>query len=312
MMPGTVPAPEDRDDKERRSDFFERAAAYMPWLAVDTAAGSFLVSSADPNVGQSLFVRRRRGEMRVLERGMAVLERLGRAEHARGGVFIDVGANIGTSVIPALRSHGFARGIACEPEARNYRLLRLNLVANQLEDRVRALQVAVSDTCGERGLVIAEYGSGLHELQPQKRRPPKEQVIRVEVVTLDFLVERSLVEADGTGLIWIDTEGHEGQVLTGARRLLEQGVPVVLEINPPLLKRHRGTDLLREVADSYYTHVVDLRDVHGDPASPQGLSFKQRSVERIGSIVDAYRSDGRITEVLLLRAPKKAVREGTS
>ncbi len=309
-MPRSVPAPDDGDEKKQRSDFFESAAAHMPLLAVDTAAGSFLVSSTDPNVGQSLFVRRRRGEMRVLERGMAVLERLGRAERARAGAFIDVGANIGTSVIPALRAHGFARGIACEPEARNYRLLRLNLVANHLEDRVRALQVAVSDTRGERGLVIAEHGSGLHELQPQKRRPPKDQVVRVEVVTLDFLVERSLVEADGTGLVWIDTEGHEGQVLNGARRLLEQGVPVILEVNPPLLKRHRGTDLLRELADSYYTHVVDLRDFQGDPASAQGLSFKQLPVERVGSIVHEYQSDERITEVLLVRAPKKPVRKG--
>jgi FkbM family methyltransferase len=312
MIPGSVRAPDGGDEKQQRSDFFERAAAHMPLLAVDTAAGSFLVSSADPNVGQSLFVRRRRGEMRVLERGMAVLERLDRAEQARAGVFIDVGANIGTSVIPALRSHGFARGLACEPEARNYRLLRLNLVANQLEDRVRALQVAVSDTRGERGLVIAEFGSGLHELLPEKRRTPREQVIRVEVVTLNFLVERSLVEADGTGLIWIDTEGHEGQVLKGARRLLEQGVPVILEINPPLLKRHRGIELLQELAEGHYTHIVDLRDVQGDPASPRDVRFKELPVKRVASIVQAYQSQERITEVLLLRAPKKPVRKGTS
>ena len=37
--------------------------------------------------------------------------------------------------------------------------------------------------------------------------------------------------ADAVGLVWIDTEGHEGHVLAGAASLVDRGVPIVLELN---------------------------------------------------------------------------------
>ncbi|MGH9121170.1 MAG: FkbM family methyltransferase, partial [Acidimicrobiales bacterium] len=65
-----------------------------------------------------------------------------------GRTFVDVGANLGTSTIPALKVFGADRVVAFEPMPSNCELLRCNLVLNGVEDRVDVHQVAVSDHDG--------------------------------------------------------------------------------------------------------------------------------------------------------------------
>jgi FkbM family methyltransferase len=44
--------------------------------------------------------------------------------------------------------------------------------------------------------------------------------------TLDTLAEEGTVDVDEVGLLWLDVEGHELDVLTGATTLLERSVPM--------------------------------------------------------------------------------------
>jgi tRNA1(Val) A37 N6-methylase TrmN6 len=68
----------------------------------------------------------------------AILKRL-----AHGGVFIDVGANIGGYTIRVAKT---ARAYALEPHPRNFHLLKLNVKLNQKQDNVRAFQVAAGSS----------------------------------------------------------------------------------------------------------------------------------------------------------------------
>lgn len=294
----------ESENQWQRREFFASAADHTSLVAVDTPEGFFIVSTDDVNVGKSLFVSRARGEFNVLRHGMSILAHHGLALRAREGPFIDVGANIGTSIIAALVAHGFARGIAIEPEPGNHRLLKVNVTANGLGKRVRMMQVAASDRPGGGSLLVSSSKSGAHELrnfEGKKAKGERKGAIRVKKVTLDQLVDRSLVEADGTGLIWIDAQGEEGQILAGAGKLLEHGVPVILEIAPRHLERHNGAATLSAVAAECYSGLVDLRSVRGTPKRPEKLSFDLQGAGELANLIDRYRERSEITDVLLLR-----------
>jgi FkbM family methyltransferase len=274
---------------EQRAKFFDAARQHTPMVAVETSSGVFLLSTQDEHIAKSLFSKCDRGEMRVLRRGMAVLERAGKAATARSGTFVDVGANIGTTTVPALFSNGFERAVALEPEPRNLKMLRINVAINGLSDRVQTLPVGASNAPGTARLVVTEHRSGVHEIATAGDEKT-DRMIEIELVTVDDLVERKVIQDDGTGMIWIDTEGHDAHVLAGAQRLLAKGVPVILEISPDKLEKQGGTELLLETTQRHFTNFVDMRRVRGDFDSPGAIEFRAQPVARLGDLVGKYAS----------------------
>ena len=77
-----------------------------------------------------------------------------------GGIFVDVGANIGTTTIQALDRFGAERVVAIEPSPRCLPYLYSNLAANKLSDRCTVMEVAMSDTPGEVAFRAGENNSG--------------------------------------------------------------------------------------------------------------------------------------------------------
>src|SRR5262245_41657156 len=67
-------------------------------------------------------------QRREIDQAVAVLAAEGRLP--ADAVFVDVGANIGTHTVYALKSSRFARAVAFEQEPRNARLLAMNVEAN--------------------------------------------------------------------------------------------------------------------------------------------------------------------------------------
>ncbi len=240
----------------RREAFFAEAARFSPYLAVETATGeTFFVSTSDLGIGKRVFVYGRRKDMDVLACAMRLAAELG-AEPPAEPVLLEIGANIGTTTVTALRSHGFASAVALEPSPGNFRLLRLNLVANGLDDRVRAIRVAASDRKRELVFDVSHHNSGTHRVPPPDVGPLGDAVLAVEAVTVDSLVEEGIVDPGRLGLVWIDAAGHESKVLAGARALLERGIPVVTAI------KHGWPQTVAEVLDllkAHYTDVAELR-----------------------------------------------------
>jgi FkbM family methyltransferase len=144
--------------------------------------------------------------------------------------FIDVGANIGTTTVNAIRRHGFSHAVALEPEPHNFRLLRLNIVVNAIEACVTALEVAASDRTGDVKLALSAGMSGGHTLV--QLRPGAPETVTVPAVTLDDLARRELIKPETVGLVWIDAPGAEALVLKGASLLLERRIPIVAAVRP--------------------------------------------------------------------------------
>ena len=265
-----------REERELRAAFLAEAETMTPYVAVEIGDELFFVRGGDPGVGKRLFVARWRSDMTVIAQATGILAAHG--HDVTGTTFVDVGANIGTTTVPALRRHGFGAGVALEPSPDNFEVLRLNLAANDLLGRVRALQVAVSDTPGEFTFDQGPKNTGGHRLagpRSESTDPP------VTTVILDGL---GLDPAD-VGLVWIDAVGHEGKVLRGAPSLLDAGVPVVTAVK---IGWHRTVAEIVALLSAHYTHVVELRG-DGTPRPAAALGDLVASLERSSDVL-AFRA----------------------
>lgn len=165
---------------------------------------------------------------------------------------IDVGANIGTIGLTAVATKIVNHCLAFEPEPLNYKLLELNISLNNLSQSVSAYNVALSDgQHNEMEFEIDDKNSGDHRIRvtnsPGLFQESARQVIRVTTARLDDFTS----QIDSTkSLIWMDTQGFEGYVLSGAKNLLTSGIPIVTEFWPYGLKRSGCFNLFLDVLET--------------------------------------------------------------
>lgn len=210
----------------------------------------------------------------------------------KGRTFVDVGANIGTTSLPAVALWGAARAIAIEPEPENYRLLRCNIIINEMENAVVAVQAAVSNTQGLVDFELALHNLGNHTVrltdEPGAFREEDRSVIQVQAHRLDDILAAKGVPAAEVGLLWLDVEGHEGHVLDSAPSLLDQGIPVVSEFYPYALQRSRGLDLFRKLVVQNFGQIIDVRGGGSMPA------------DQLESLLRRYADPDDYTDLILL------------
>jgi FkbM family methyltransferase len=259
-------------ERDFRREFARVAGRVSPYVAVEIG-GLTYVLPARQKFGLGRFADLDWKEHRHLERALTFLRTAGVAY--RNTTFVDVGANVGTTIVPAVAQLGFARGVAIEPEPENLRLLRVNLAANGLDDTVRVVEAAASNREGRAELVLRPQSGGKHHLRQDK--PAHSGAIDVAGITIDSLVRDALLDPGDVGLLWLDIQGHELEALEGARMLLERRVPVVMEfdtreLDPPRL--HALRDVLAD-----YTGVVDL-SLPGREQTPVPLDELERVAER--------------------------------
>ncbi len=260
-----------------RELFFAQARELTPYLSVVVGGEVFFVSTDDLGVGRRVFVRKGRRDMKSLAKTLALLTELGH-RLPNDATFVDVGANIGTTTVVALRRHGFAAGVALEPSPENFQLLRLNLAANGLDGLVLALPVAAHDEPGVVALDVSGANHGGHYVQTG---PLADRAASVESVTLDGLVESDVLDPDRVGLLWVDTPGSECRVLLGAARLLREGVPSVVTIRPREFETHSA---LVDLLTATYTDVIELRK--GERRLPIGeLAALSASYQHKGDVL---------------------------
>jgi FkbM family methyltransferase len=134
--------------------------------------------------------------------------------------FVDVGANIGVLTIEFARSaRGSGRVIAIEPEPVNFSRLVARVNQQGLAAKVFAHRAAATNGDGWANLEIHPEHPGDHRLSSNGGE-------RVQSIRVD-----TLVHAAGdpkVGLLKIDVQGAEEQVLLGSRHTLRSSQPVVM------------------------------------------------------------------------------------
>jgi len=171
-----------------------------------------------------------------------------------GMVFVDIGAHIGYyTLIAAKLVRDEGKVYSFEPEARNFDLLIKNIRANNYTN-VIPFKKAVSNKTGETNFFVNKDHSRGHSFA-QSQVLGKSNSIRVETITLDNFFNSGLV-SDKVDFIKIDTEGAEGLIIEGAKKLLEKkDLKILMEFYPQALKAN-GTDpikLLNELQDLNFT-----------------------------------------------------------
>lgn len=132
-----------------------------------------------------------------------------------GGLFVDVGANIGYMSLVWAGANAANRVLALEASPRVFPMLQRNVQANGLERRVRALQVAAGR---EAGRLAFDLGPPDQTGWGGLAAPGAGQPCVVDVESLDRLLDAE----PRIDVLKIDVEGADAWVLEGADRLLRE------------------------------------------------------------------------------------------
>jgi FkbM family methyltransferase len=255
-----------------------------PYLAVENRGDVYL---APTWISDAFFVRNvRRAEFVCLERACAILRD---AERLAGSVFVDVGAHIGTSVIPALTQHGFASAVAIEPDPANVAVLRANLALNGLEAKVAVVPAAVSAAPGRLWFVPGRERGGW--ARGQLRTEPAPGAVPIDVVTLDSLAEAGAVDPAAAGLLWLG-KGFDDAALLAASTFLARRVPIVLVFVGGRMPE--ASPFLRELKERGYGYAVDLRR----PSLKKPLAEWPRLLQPVDDL-PAIRPHKNVTDMLI-------------
>jgi len=144
---------------------------------------------------------------------------------AVGGVFYDIGANVGFFTVIGARLVGAAgRVYAFEPVPENAAAVRRNVQLNAFQNVV-VLEKAVSRMGGQGELWVAEYsgGSALATAVPP---PDTVGTMLVDLVAIDDLVAQK--ELEPPAVVKIDVEGAELDVLKGMTKTIQAYKPSLI------------------------------------------------------------------------------------
>jgi FkbM family methyltransferase len=164
----------------------------------------------------------------------------------KGGVFYDIGANVG--YVSLLACQAGARVHCFEPVSDTAATLRRNLASNGFAS-AEVHEVALSDATGTAEFTVTDDPgrAGLAEFRTEGER------LRVQTARLDDL------DLEPPDVVKIDVEGAEVLALEGMRKTLRQHRPVVVvEIHGDTMAASRG--VLEECG-----LAVDIVDRDGMP-----------------------------------------------
>jgi FkbM family methyltransferase len=287
-------------DVTLRQEIFDLVRPLAPALARESGGVWYYVSTKDYGLSRIVFATGSY-EQDIMDHTIALAEtHVGRSPLLDGRIFLDIGANIGTSTIPALKTFGAAEAVSIEPDNENYKFLRCNLIANEVDDRVQTLQVALSEREGTGTLEVAEESWGDHRVRMKSGLPDgvyresTRRVTPVRLMSFDDMAREISLDLSRVGIVWMDVQGHEGHVLAGAKSLLASETPLAIEYWPYGLRRADGLDMLhRLIADNYRT-VVDVR------ASMEGSDTAELHATEVSTLAGRYGGET-YTDLLILK-----------
>jgi FkbM family methyltransferase len=274
-----------------RTAEFLRLGGRQPVVEAPLGSLRVLVRTADRTIARSVYTS---GDWDPLLVGtvFAALDAFG--QPYRGTTFLEVGANFGVYCLPAVADHGFGRAVAYEPDPAAFELLRANIERTGLGDRVTAHHAALSSEPGELTLSLGGFNAGDNRIVDDPRDTAGRATVRVPARTLDDEVASGRIAPAGVGLVWLDVQGHEFEVLRGASKVLDSDAPVVLEYCTSMMDEQTRAGLAELIAERFDV-MVDL----GWCALTDRLRFQPADAVR------ALADDGQAveTDLLLLHHP---------
>lgn len=177
-----------------------------------------------------------------------------------GAVVVDIGAYIGTYSLLGARAAGKGGQVyAFEPDPLNFKALQHNIRANGLDEIIRPIRAAVSDSTGRRSLLVDKGDRTQSSLFV---RSGEKYSVDIDCVALDDV----LPLGTAVSVIKVDIEGGELAALDGMSGVLSRADPnltMFVECNPSALRSAGGTaEELRERLEraALRVMVIDEKD----------------------------------------------------
>jgi FkbM family methyltransferase len=209
----------------------------------------FILQSNDQVIGRTVYATKKPFDFEKLTKVLKILN-LKKSE-----LLIDVGANIGTICIPAIKRNLFNKAIVFEPEPLNYSLLLSNIIINGCYNKIISHNVALGSKNREKlNLQLDDHNKGNHRITINYKINSKKKII-VKSYKLDSFIKN--INSLST-LLWIDVQGYETQVLLGAKNLLNKKAPVCVEFSPTFLEKKKYDIFKKMFIKNGYNYFYNL------------------------------------------------------
>ena len=229
----------------------------MPYISVEAEGLTFFFKNTDHSILDYMVESRKIWACEDMDYILGYYDSISKAPAA----VIDIGANVGTSVIYFRNKLGAdTKFFAVEPVTDNFNLLKANCAINGFSD-INAFRLAISDAAGEADLEINPANMATCKIAGSDSENlvfGKDETSyvgdKVPLMPLDGFVSDNKIAIDSHVLFWIDVEGHEPEVFKGGRETFRNTDAVVFcEFNPKLYK-HDG---------SYEEFLNDIKSCFG-------------------------------------------------
>ncbi len=192
-----------------RYQLIDRVREMMPYLSVECDELTFLYNRTDIMIPDNMRFYQATWSKYAMEFFWK------EAPRRQKGIFMDVGANIGTtSIYFRKRLAEDLSYIAFEPVKENYKILKANCILNDCGDIV-AENAGVSDVNGTKSMKVVYTNYGGSRIADNGNNAEI-----CKMVSLDEYIKEKAINPQDISYIWMDIEGHEANAIIGARELL--------------------------------------------------------------------------------------------
>ncbi|HRZ25831.1 MAG TPA: FkbM family methyltransferase [Spirochaetota bacterium] len=217
------------------------------------------------------------------------------------GIFLDVGAHVGTTSIPVASRKEIDKVIAFEPSRENYSLLKSNIALNYLDEKIIPVKAAISNKYGTAILELSEDNTGDHRVRSNNIfkirnlfNEDERETEQVRMITLDGYIIDNNINPKDIRFLWVDTQGYEYFILDGAKSLIRKDVAIIVEFWPYGLLRTNSLEKFVNLLKANYTHYIDMNEYR------QKHNKKIHEIEDVDKIVKWLKNTSYFTDLFLI------------
>jgi len=186
---------------------------------------------------------------------------------------IDVGANIGTFCIPAVKKGGIKKCIAFEPIKNIFNVLNINILLNNVSNNFETFNYLISDDKNENlNVIFNKNNYGDNKFRTNKRK----KNLNFNIKKLDEFFKKF---DHKKLLIKIDVQGFEGKVLNGGNKFLSKKVPLIVEFDSKFIQNKKYQIVINKIKKYYnYISILDIKN------------FKKKNISNIDDIMEEVKN----------------------
>jgi len=205
-------------------------------ICINTSFGKFLINTENKIISKKSFVNNMPYSANTVKKVLEILDK----ESIFIEIFVDVGANIGTTSISASFLNPNLNFVCIEGSKKNIELLELNVKLNNLENKFEIFNCAVGKSEMSNYFVEFKRDSGIsrvfennNEIEEYSKKFGLEvqNIVNIKTKNIDQLID---IKSSKNIFFWLDLEGLDLDILES--NITKYCKPVIFEFTPTSYK----------------------------------------------------------------------------